>query len=74
MKPEWHSELASFHESGHLFALRYYGYKVDLVEVRGDSGCTEIPWEKFTSFHLIVALCAGQVAENKWLGWSDAES
>jgi hypothetical protein len=54
--------------------MRRYGYKVSSVEVRGDSGCTDIPWQPFTSFHLIVALCAGQIAEDKWLGWADAES
>jgi hypothetical protein len=74
MKSEWQSELASIHEVGHLFALRHYGYNVESVEVRGDSGRTDIPWQKFTSFDLIVALCAGQVAEDKWLGWSSAES
>ena len=71
MKPELADrEPIAFHELGHLAAFRYFGYKVDMVEVGDDYGCTQLATpQTIEALHYIIALCSGKAAVDRWYGW-----
>jgi hypothetical protein len=71
MKPELADrEPIAYHEVGHLTAHQFYGHKVLRVEVGDGHGCTVLAKpQTFYGFDLIVALCSGKAAVDKWYGW-----
>jgi len=70
MKPELADrEVIAFHELGHLAGFRFFGYKVDRVEVGDDCGCTQLAPQTVDGFHYMIALCCGKAAVDKWYGW-----
>lgn len=64
-------DLASqaYHELGHAYGFRFYGYKVDSIEIGDGFGCTVLPKQTVNAFHYVVALHCGRAAINKWYGW-----
>src|SRR5438034_10751420 len=60
---------AAYHELGHVLAFKAFGYRVSSVEVGEDSGCTVLPEQTVNAFDLIVGLCAGKAAVDKWYGY-----
>jgi hypothetical protein len=62
-------ESPAWHELGHAYVYRHYGYEVESVEVGDNCGSTTLPKQTVNAFHLIVAKCAGKASVDKFYGW-----